>query len=111
MAAAGDREVTLYCPGCGQLVLLRLGVHLSPRRADVFDAIQRQSKCGGIRADALAGMFAKSPACMKVHINQINKLLAAKGWQIICQREGCSKGFYRIRRIKKAAGQISANHG
>ena len=88
---------THFCPRCGQRVLLRLGVLLSPRRADVFDAIQRQNRYGGIRSDALAGMFGNSNV-VKVHISQINKILALKGYRIVCEREGCAKGFYRIRR-------------
>lgn len=99
--------MTLYCPHCGQRVLLRLGVHLSPRRADVFDAIARQSKYGGIRADALAAMFGKL-TLVRVHINHINKLLAPNGWQIVCEREGCAMGFYRI---KKRRGNHDGNRG
>jgi len=86
-----------FCPCCGQRVMLRLGVLLSPRRADVFDAIERQSNYGGIRSDALAGMFGGSNV-VKVHVNQINKILAPKDWRIVCEREGSAKGFYRIRR-------------
>lgn len=93
--------MTLYCAKCGQRVLLRLGVLLSPTRADVFDAIQRQSKYGGIRVDTLAHMFAKTPACMKVHINHINKILRPKHWEIVCERQGSSKGFYKVKRLEE----------
>jgi hypothetical protein len=89
--------MTLTCPHCGQRVLLRLGVHLSPRRADVFDAIARQSKYGGIQGRALSAMFG-GVRCVRVHISDINKLVRAKGWEIVCEREGCARGFYRLRR-------------
>jgi hypothetical protein len=91
--------MTLYCPRCGQRVLRRLGVMLSPRQADVFDMIQRQGKYGGIRIDTLADVFGKS--VVKVHVCAINKLLATNGWQIVCKREGSAKGFYLIRKIKR----------
>lgn len=83
--------MTLYCPKCGQRVLLRLGVHLSPARADVFDAIQRQSKYGGIRVDHLAAMFAKTLACLKVHIAHINALIRPRNFEIVCSRGGSKK--------------------
>jgi hypothetical protein len=87
-----------FCPCCGQRVLLRLGVLLSPRQADVFDVIQRQNKCGGIRMDTLADLFKGNRGCLKVHISNINKKLALRGWRIVCEREGSTKGFYRIKR-------------
>lgn len=87
--------MTLACPHCGQRVLLRFGVILSPRRADVFDAIYNQNNYGGIRADALKAMFG-SISVVRVHISAINKALATTSWIIVC--EGSSKGFYRIRK-------------
>lgn len=35
------------CPHCGQRMLTRLGVQLSPRQADLFDLIYRSSGGGG----------------------------------------------------------------
>jgi hypothetical protein len=93
--------MTHYCPCCGQRVLMRLGVGLSPKRADVFDAIHNQSNYGGIRSDVLAGMFGR--ACVKVHVNHINKMIKPKGWEIVCEREGSALGFYRIRQRKGAS--------
>lgn len=87
--------MTLYCSHCGQKILLRHGVQLSPRRAEIFDVINHHNKRGGIRSDVLANQFGGSN-CVKVHVNHINKLL--RGWEIFCQREGSGKGFYRIRR-------------
>ena len=109
--------MTLYCPHCGQRVLLRLGADLSPRQADVFDVIERQTKRGGIRSDVLAGMFKGGDGCLKVHISNINKKLAPNGWQIVCERRGCKMGFYRIveqdddsvgRVGRKSAGDVDA---
>jgi hypothetical protein len=87
------------CPCCGQKVYLRRGAILSPRRADVFDMIDQQSKRGGIRSDVLIGLFGKA---VIVHVSDINKLLRPKGWEIFCAREGSARGFYKIRRIKNA---------
>jgi len=71
---------------------------LTQREADVYDAIKRQNKYGGIRGDALDGMF---PGCFKVHVSNIRKKLAKIGaWEIYCDREGSAKGFYRIRRTR-----------
>jgi hypothetical protein len=84
--------------------LRRLGVLLSPRQADVFDVIARQSKYGGIRTDVLAGMFRGGEGCLKVHISNINKKLEATPWRIGCDRDGCKgKGFYRIKKRPKLA--------
>ena len=92
--------MTLSCPRCGQRVVLRLGALLSPRRADVFDAIKQQNKYGGIRSDVLAGMF-KGDKCVQNHIKDINKLL--NGWQIVCERKGSARGFYRIRQCRASS--------
>ena len=91
--------MTHYCPKCGQRVLLRYGVHLSPRRADIFDVIRRATKHGGIRSDTLEGMFGKGT--VKVHVSDINKLLTSVGYAIICSRTGCARGFYRLVKIRK----------
>jgi hypothetical protein len=85
--------------------MLRLGVLLSPRRADVFDVIKRQNRSGGIRSDILAGMFG-GEKCVRVHISNINKLLAAKDWRIVCERVGAERGFYRVRHINGTARKI-----
>ena len=94
--------MTLYCPHCGQRVLLRLGAMLSRRETDVFDAVKGQSKYGGIRSDVLAGMFRGGEGCLKVHICNINKKLRPHGWAIVCDREGSARGFYRVGRIAKS---------
>jgi len=91
--------MTHYCPKCGQRVLLRYGVHLSPRRADIFDVIKRASKYGGVSSLNLEGMFGKN--VVKVHVSDINKLLTNVGYAIICSRTGCARGFYRLVKIRR----------
>jgi hypothetical protein len=104
--------MTVYCPHCGQRVLIRLGAMLSPREVDVFDVIARQSESGGIRSDVLADMFKGGQGCLKVHVSNINKKLNRNGWQIVCEREGSAKGFYRIRQERQRRGtQTEINDG
>jgi len=87
---------------------MRFGARLSPKQADIFDVIERQSGRsprhkrsgnGGIRSDVLASMFGGSNV-VKVHISAINKLLMPQGWRIVCVSEGSAKGFYFVRRSK-----------
>ena len=44
------------CPNCGQRLLIRHGVRLSPRLADIFDVIAHSGKYG-IEPEVLAGVL------------------------------------------------------
>jgi DNA-binding response OmpR family regulator len=69
------------CPHCGARMLVRHGVRLSPKRADLFDMIERISKTGsGITQQALAEIFypradeQRGKANVRVTISQLNDL-------------------------------------
>jgi hypothetical protein len=95
------------CPCCQQPLpsLKRGGVYLPPRKAQIFDAIDRHP---GITA---LGIISKcyngngTPNAVRVHVTQINCLLMESGVQIRISGDGKDlRGCYRIiRREEKAA--------
>jgi len=99
--------MTQYCPHCGSQIYKRLGVMLTKRRAEVFDAIwfASQIHSGGIRSDALEAQFGR--AVVKVHVSDLNKRLAKTDWQIVCAREGSAKGFYQFARRRRGNGNVT----
>jgi hypothetical protein len=90
--------MTGVCPTCGQRVLIRHGVELSPHKAAVLDLIEDASRHrGGIELATLAwvlypGVSEKHARDrVKVHVNQLNGLLAATDFKVIS-----SFGLYRF---------------
>jgi len=85
--------MTTICPTCGQTVLVRHGIKLQRKKADILDAIEKHTTHGGIALDRLAWLFypddPRPIACqrLRVHINQINDLLAATEWRVV-NRDG-----------------------
>jgi DNA-binding CsgD family transcriptional regulator len=70
------------CPHCHQPMRgTRLGVYLSPRRAEIFDMI-RAAGDGGISCDGLAERLRVSHHTVRSHVLQINDLLAETDWKI-----------------------------
>jgi hypothetical protein len=70
------------CPYCHQPVRgLRLGIYLSPRRAQVFDAVKAAGE-GGISCSDLAEQFKLTRSGVRAHIEQINNLLEETHWKI-----------------------------
>lgn len=72
------------CPQCGQRVIVRHGVALSPKKLDMFDMIERATPArGGISIDTLAEIFYSDKSAkdgrnaVKVTVNQINDLFAS----------------------------------
>jgi hypothetical protein len=75
-----------FCPTCGQVVRhKRLGVYLSPRRAEIVDAIQGHR---GIRLIDLARRFNVSVDAIRTHVYQINLELEEAGWTIRSDHNG-----------------------
>lgn len=70
------------CPHCGQRMLVRHGVQLSPKLADIFDAIERCGKFG-ISKEELGVMFygalksREAAKTLAVNIHYINERF---GW-------------------------------
>ena len=86
------------CPHCGQEVPeARFGIHLSPVKAKIFDAIER---CGdnGIFHDDLFDLALRErgskQTVLKVHVSQINAKLTGTDYRIRCT--GGRDAVYRL---------------
>jgi hypothetical protein len=93
------RRQQSVCPCCGQRVLIRHGVRLSPRLADLFDMIER-SGANGVASDVLIGVFypdralAAARACLKSNISHLNAVLAETEFEV-------RAGRYQPYRVKR----------
>ena len=90
--------MTEVCPACGQPLLMRHGIRLQRKKADLLDVIEKYTKQGyGIELDRLAWLTypddPRSIACqrVRVHINQLNDLLEATDCRVVNR-----DGFYRV---------------
>ena len=85
--------MTEVCPACGQPLLVRHGIKLQRKKADLFDLIEKHTTRGGIDLDRLAWLTypddPRSIACqrIRVHINQLNDLLEATDCRVV-NRDG-----------------------
>ena len=74
------------CPHCGQKVLVRLGVMLSPRLTEIFDVIERSWNRRTTR-EVFGWMFYGNKSkrdgqrCVAVSINHINGKLCSTDYQ------------------------------
>ncbi len=88
------------CPHCGQRMLERLGVLLSPKQADIFDMIAR---CRDIETVSWVLFPDKTKTaarkCLHVHVHHINNLLAETDYEIRGDRDG----FYVLRKRLEVA--------
>jgi hypothetical protein len=89
-------------------MLMRHGVRLSPRQADVFDMIEKATRAGRrISTDVLAGvLYPNAPRqggknVVRVTINHINDMLVSTNVRINCRR-GCDGGYAVGIRIRNA---------
>ena len=96
------RREQAICPHCGQRVLMRHGVKLSPLAADLFDMIERSGE-RGVPTEVLLGVFwpgrptATARNSLKTTIYHMNGLFAGTDIEVgSCSGGG---GFpYRVRR-------------
>lgn len=91
------------CAHCGQAMLVRFGIKLTPKKAEILDMITSVTKGrGGIEAESLGWVFypgeAKRIATQRVkaHVCQINDLLVSTHYRIKNQ-----DGLYQL--IEEAA--------
>ena len=68
------------CPNCGQRLLIRHGVSLPPRCADIFDMIERAGDRGVLNEVLCWVFYSDKPKrdaarLVAVHINRINDFL------------------------------------
>jgi hypothetical protein len=100
------------CPHCGQRMLLRFGVRLSPHLADIFDMIERAGD-RGVRIESIVGaLYAGKPTAaarqaVKTNIIHINERLEETDKRI--RMVPPRVGGYRVvtvapRRVVKIAG-------
>lgn len=98
------------CPRCKQPLpaAMRGGVYLSPKKAAIFDTIKNHP---GITIEGIIANLddgSSSRANIRVHINQINDLLAGTDLKIKAEIRGGHRrepGVYRIikRHVKEVA--------
>jgi hypothetical protein len=97
------RREQAICPCCGQRVLMRHGVQLSPLLADLFDMIERAGK-EGLYSEVLAGVFYPDKPlkdgrnCVKSNVAHLNARLASTDIEI---RSGSSNDPKPFRVIKR----------
>ena len=83
------------CPHCGQKMLIRHGIKLSPKLADMFDMIARRA----MDAETMAWVFypgksmREAKRCIYVSINHINGHFASTDIRIASDTRG---GLYRV---------------
>jgi hypothetical protein len=92
------------CPCCGQRLLVRHGVALSPGLADLFDIIWRVGQ-RGIEPEVLAGVFYPGKSrqaahdCIKVNVFHLNTKLAETDFEV---RAGSGRREpYRVMKRKR----------
>jgi len=90
------------CEACGQRILVREGVPLSPLKAELYDSIMHSGK-NGIDAETLGWIHfpnsenkKRQVQCVKVHVGQLRDLLAGTRTTIECSKDG----LYRMMRRK-----------
>jgi hypothetical protein len=96
--------MTRRCECCGQPIVTRLGVRLTPLKADLFDLVEKSGKAG-ISAEALAervlAPHQRSRNTVNQHIYQINDLLGSTDYEL---RAGQGGGrVYRLKRVRSSA--------
>src|SRR5512139_707187 len=95
------------CEHCGQPIVVKFGVKFQPLKASMLDMIEDVTKGrGGIEGDALAWVFfpgvpkLKAKQRVRVHINQINDMLASTTWRVVNARKCKTDGaLYQLKEV------------
>ena len=75
------------CPHCGQRMLIRHGVQLPPKLADIFDLIEHSGD-RGVLGEVLAWVFypdkpkRDAQKLIAVHVHRLNDLLCSTDFQV-----------------------------
>ncbi len=88
-----------FCQCCGQPIAnIRVGVRLTPLKADIFDAIKRRGP-HWIKAAEIASQigYSRNPSIIQTHVWQINDVLVETDWHIQGKR-GYDGGFRLVKR-------------
>jgi hypothetical protein len=109
---------SLVCPHCGARMLVRHGVRLPPKKADLFDMIERSSNIGSsLTQHALAEIFYPSfsehhgKANVRVMVSQINDLFEST--DVIIRARG-GNGYRiekRLNQTGRLATKVKSNRG
>ena len=88
-----------HCRHCGQLILMRCGVRLSPRLADIFDMIERAGDHGVTVERLVVAFYAGKPEAaardaIKSNIWQLNDRLVETTTRVAMQPP--RYGAYRL---------------
>ena len=84
---SGSPRSSDVCPHCGQRMLIRHGVHLSPRLADIFDIIEHSGD-RGVTEEVLSSIFYSGKSsreaynCIRVNISHINSHFASTDYKV-----------------------------
>ena len=70
------------CPYCG--VVQRLGVYMTPKRAEIFDKVKRAGRDGLHWRDSGVAY----PMHLRVLVHHVNEALEETDWGIRCHRAG-----------------------
>lgn len=96
--------MTRRCECCGQPLVTRLGVRLTPLKAELFDLVEKAGKAG-IGSEALAvrvlAPHQRSRSTVGQHIYQINDLLGSTDYEIRAGQGGDRR--YRLKRVRSSA--------
>jgi hypothetical protein len=91
------------CPQCGQRMLTRVGMQLSPRQADIFDLITNSGD-RGLEQEVLADVLSPGKPrygamrLVAVHVNNINPILEETNFAV--RKHGGKFGRYRLAKVR-----------
>ena len=113
---SGSPQNSDACPHCGQRKLIRHGVRLSPRLADIFDIIEHSGD-RGVTEEVLSTIFysgrpsREAYNCIRVNISHINSHLVSTDYRV-AKAEGVRGAEYPYRVLKEdQAGKVRSGEG
>ena len=102
---SGSPQNSDACPHCGQRMLIRHGVRLSPRLADIFDIIEHSGD-RGVTEEVLSTIFYSGRSsreaynCIRVNISHINSHLVSTDYRV-AKAEGVRGAEYPYRVLQE----------
>lgn len=103
-----EREETV-CPHCGQRMMMRFGVRLTPKKADIFDMLLSRSRAGGyLECDTLGWTFfpgqskKRAGQTVRSHMSQLRDLFVSTDIKITYGHSGYRITGYRDKSNGKA---------
>ena len=112
---SGSPQNSDACPHCGQRMLIRHGVRLSPRLADIFDIIEHSGD-RGVTEEVLSTIFYSGRSsreaynCIRVNISHINSHLVSTDYRV-AKAEGVRGAEYPYRVLQENQTSEIADSG